>query len=65
MSREPNEVHDLKFDDSGNPISSDHLFMNGAEIFSFTQHNVPIVVNKALAKNELSKDDIAIYLSSS
>ena len=62
MSREPNEVHDLKFDDSGNPISSDHLFMNGAEIFSFTQHNVPLVVNKALAINELSKDDIALYI---
>jgi 3-oxoacyl-[acyl-carrier-protein] synthase-3 len=62
MSRVPNEVHDLKYDDSGNPISSDHLFMNGSEIFSFTQHNVPIVVNEALAKNELSKDDIALYI---
>lgn len=36
--------------------------MNGSEIFSFTQHNVPIVVNEALAKNELSKDDIALYI---
>ena len=62
MSRVPNEVHDLKYDDSGNPISSDHLFMNGSEIFSFTQHNVPIEVNKALAKNELSKDDIDLYI---
>lgn len=62
MSRVPNEVHDLKYDDSGNPISSDHLFMNGAEIFSFTQHNVPIVVNNALSKNKLSKDDIALYI---
>lgn len=61
-SRNPEKAGDLSFDENGNPHSSDNLFMNGSEIFSFTQKNVPIVVNETLEKNNLSKDDISMYL---
>lgn len=36
----------------------DHLFMNGSEIFSFTQEQVPVLVQKTLEKNNLSINDI-------
>lgn len=61
-SRQPDKACDLKFDENGNPISSDHLFMNGAEIFSFTQKNVPIVVNRTLEKNHLGINDIEMFV---
>ena len=52
----------MSFDENGNPHSSDYLFMNGSEIFSFTQKNVPIVVKETLEKNNLSKDNISMYV---
>lgn len=36
--------------------------MNGAEIFSFTQYNVPLVVNDTLTKNGFTKDDIDLFV---
>ncbi len=61
-SRQPNKACDLRFDENGNPLSSDYLYMNGAEIFSFTQKNVPIVVNQTLEKNQLSINDIELFV---
>lgn len=61
-SRNPDKAGDISFDENGNPHSSDYLFMNGSEIFSFTQKNVPIVVNETLEKNNLTKDDISMYV---
>lgn len=51
-------LNDLNFDDSGNPKSSDYLFMNGSEIFDFTQEMVPILVSETLGKNSLNLDQI-------
>lgn len=61
-SRYPDKANDLRFDENGNPRSSDHLYMNGSEIFSFTQKNVPIVVRQTLEKNELTLDDIDMFV---
>lgn len=61
-SRYPGKANDLSFDENGNPHSSDYLYMNGAEIFSFTQKNVPIVVRQTLEKNCLSMDDINMFI---
>lgn len=61
-SKNPKKAGDLKYDENGNPISSDYLYMNGAEIFSFTQKNVPVVVNKTIEKNCLLKDDIDLFV---
>ena len=62
MSRQPMKSNDVVFDDNGNPISPDYLYMNGTEIFTFTQENVPIVVNETLKKNRLSKEDIDLFV---
>lgn len=61
-SRNPEKFNDLAFDENGNPRSSDYLFMNGTEIFSFTQKNVPIVVNETLKKNTLNKENIDMFV---
>ncbi len=56
------KVGDLSFDENGNPHSSDYLFMNGSEIFMFTQKNVPMIVKQTLAKNELEQNDISKFI---
>jgi len=60
--RHPISKNDLVFDESGNPISSDFLYMNGGEIFNFTSEAVPILVDQVLAKNNLLKDEIQLYV---
>lgn len=61
-SRNPEKAGDLSFDDNGNPRSSDYLFMNGSEIFMFTQKNVPIVVKPDACKNNLTLDDLDLVV---
>lgn len=61
-ARHPAKCNDLQFDENGNPISSDCLIMKGSEIFNFTQKNVPQVVRQCLEKNNLTADDISMYV---
>lgn len=61
-SRCPNRLNDLAFDESGNPKSSDYLFMNGSEIFNFTLEAVPALVKDTISKNELQFDDINLFV---
>lgn len=60
--RQPDALGDIIFDESGNPVSSDYLFMNGGEIFNFTSEAVPVLVEQVLEKNQLSKDDIQLFV---
>jgi 3-oxoacyl-[acyl-carrier-protein] synthase III len=52
---------DLSFNE-GNPISSDHLFMDGMEIFNFTLDSVPVLVSRTLFKNDLSQSEIDLFI---
>lgn len=61
-SRCPNRLNDLAFDESGNPKSSDYLFMNGSEIFNFTLEAVPALVKDTISKNELQFNDINLFV---
>lgn len=58
----PEKADDLVFDEDGNPRSSDYLYMNGGEIFSFTLLTVPKMVKQTLEKNNLTKDEIDLYV---
>ena len=60
--RQPAQVDDLTFDENGNPTSSDHLYMNGGEIFNFTSEAVPVLVGQVLEKNKLQQDDISLFV---
>ena len=61
-SRNPMMQNDVCFDDNDNPISSDHLFMNGPDIFTFTIERVPKMVQDLLNKSNLEKDDITLFV---
>ncbi len=61
-ARHPQQYEDLQYDESGNPVSSDYLFMNGPEIFSFTILTVPKMIKEVLEKNNLSKDQVSLYV---
>lgn len=60
--RHPHLINDLSFDEGGNPVSSDNLFMNGSEIFNFTLEAVPLLIADTLAKNNLSKEEIDLFV---
>lgn len=60
--RYPELFGDFKEDEKGNTTSSDHLFMDGAEIFNFTAEAVPVLVKEVLTKNELNPDEIDLYI---
>lgn len=58
----PQQYNDLHWDENGNPISSDHLFMNGGEIFTFTIEKVPTLIAQTLSKNNLTSSDIDLFV---
>lgn len=59
---QPEKMNDITFDEDGNPRSSDYLYMNGGEIFSFTLMRVPKMVRQTLDKNALTMDDINLFV---
>lgn len=61
-SRQPEKANDLHFDEGGNPLSSDFLYMNGTEIFNFTLQSVPPLVNDTLTANKISFDDVNLFV---
>jgi len=60
--RNRNMLKDLIFDEGGNPVCSDNLFMNGTEILSFTLETVPVLVAKTLEVNNLKQNDIDLFV---
>ncbi|MNJ95552.1 3-oxoacyl-[acyl-carrier-protein] synthase 3 [compost metagenome] len=49
-------------DEFGNVTNPAKLYMNGAEIFSFTSAAVPELIKNVLSKNNLQPDDISLYI---
>lgn len=60
--RNSEQLNDLKFDDQGNPSSSDYLFMDGTEIFNFTLEMVPRLVKETLLRNSMTSDTIDLFV---
>jgi 3-oxoacyl-[acyl-carrier-protein] synthase III len=60
--RHAKKINDLRFDEAGNPLSSDHLYMDGSAIFSFTLEMVPVLVGHTLKNNGLQMDDIDKFI---
>ena len=61
-ARYVDRLNDVTFDENGNPISSDYLYMDGQEIFMFTLIKVPKMLKDVLAKNNLQKDNINLFV---
>jgi 3-oxoacyl-[acyl-carrier-protein] synthase-3 len=60
--RHQDRFDDIAFDKSGNPVSSDSLYMNGSEIFNFTLETVPDLVENVLRKNRMDKESVDLYV---
>jgi len=60
--RHRDKKNDLTFDDSGNPLSSDFLFMDGSSIFNFTLEMVPELVKNTLNENEVRMEQIDQFI---
>jgi len=56
------QLNDLIIDESGNPKSSDYLFMDGAEILKYTLDYFPPLVVDTLLKNKLEQKDIDLFV---
>lgn len=61
-SRNPQKLNSVSEDENGNPIWSDNLYMNGGSIFNFTSDAVPVMVENLLKKEQLSEDDIDLWV---
>lgn len=55
-------MNDYHEDENGTPLSSDHLFMDGKAIFDFTSDIVPPMIEETLRKNNLTSDDVDLYV---
>lgn len=60
--RQYQSLNDLHEDENGNPVSSDHLFMDGKAIFDFTADIVPVMVDEILDKHQKSMDDVDLFV---
>ena len=55
-------LNDFHEDENGTPLSSDHLYMDGKAIFDFTSDVVPPMIEETLAKHQLKKEDINLFV---
>lgn len=61
-ARQPLPANDLKFDEFGNPRSSDNLYMDGPAILNYSLDSIPQLVADVLAKNGLTMEDIDLHV---
>ena len=61
-ARFPNPLMEDSTDENGYILSSDHLYMNGPEIFNFTLDSVPPLMDQCLISNHLNKEDITLFI---
>lgn len=61
-ARQPEPANDLKFDEFGNPRSSDNLYMDGPAILNYSLDSIPQLVADVLAKNGLTMEDINLHV---
>lgn len=60
--RHKDKLNDLVFDESGNPKSSDYLFMDGSEILNYTLDYFPPLVLDTLFKNDIEQNEIDLFV---
>ena len=61
-ARHPKPANDLKFDDFGNPRSSDNLYMDGPAILNYSLESIPQLVTDVLEKNHVTMEDIDLHV---
>ncbi len=55
-------TNEFSFDEEGNILAPDYLYMNGSEVFAFTIREVPPLIDEVLIANGLKKEDIDLFV---
>jgi 3-oxoacyl-[acyl-carrier-protein] synthase-3 len=61
-ARKPVPSSEVSWDENGNPKSEGFLFMNGPEIFAFTQDMVPRAIDSLLTKTGGRLDEVDLFV---
>ena len=61
-ARHKEPLHDLRMDEEEGPVSGDHLYMHGANVFDFTADVVPPMVEELLHKSGLAQADVDLWV---
>lgn len=61
-ARQMAKANDETFDDFGNPLSSDHLYMDGPAILNYSLDSIPQLVTDVLEKNGVTKEEIDLHV---
>lgn len=61
-ARQMKPLSDAKLDEFGNPLSSDHIYMNGPDILVYTLRVYPKLLKQVLEKNGLKMEDIDLHI---
>jgi 3-oxoacyl-[acyl-carrier-protein] synthase-3 len=61
-ARNPRQTGKVAELENGSTQWDDHLYMDGGAIFNFTSDVVPVMVDQILAKENLSKNDVDLWV---
>ncbi len=61
-ARHPQPLNDVRYDDFGNPRSSDNLYMDGPAILNYSLESIPQLVKDVLEKNDVALEDIDLHV---
>lgn len=61
-ARNPDKLNEYSEDENGHIVSSDHVYMDGGGIFSFTLKQVPKMVKNMLEKSKISMENVDLFI---
>lgn len=61
-ARNPNSLNEISKDENEHIVSSDHLYMDGGSIFSFTLKQVPKMTKTLLEKSNLTMENVDLFV---
>lgn len=61
-SKFPDKQNEITKDENEHTVSSDHLYMDGGSVFSFTLKQVPKMIKTLLEKSDISMDNIDLFV---
>lgn len=61
-ARNPYKMNEISKDENGHIVSSEHLYMDGGSIFSFTLKQVPKMVKSLLDKSNIEMTNVDLFV---
>ena len=61
-AKNPEKLEEITLDENEHVVSSDHIYMDGGSIFSFTLKQVPKMIKELLEKSNKNMSDIDLFI---